>query len=90
MSVAMPNVKNFVQRGAGAAGALLRHGWRHIWDVGARRWARNTPRRRFSAQEGQNMGVPHADGGGQDALREHGVTREVEQLELNFFLVWVM
>ena len=32
----------------------------------------------------------HADGGGQDALREHGVTREVEQLELKFFLVWVM
>ena len=54
MSVAMPNVKNFVQRGAGAAGALPRRGWRRIWGVGARRWTRNAPRRRFSAHEGQN------------------------------------
>ena len=41
-------------------------------------------------RRGKIWGCQHADGGGQDALREHGVTREVEQLELNFFFVWVM
>ena len=38
-------------------------------------------------RRGKIWGRQHADGGGQDALREHGVTREVEQLELKFFLV---